>query len=188
MLRWLAHKAAVARVKWHYQCCRWRVAGYQFLGLDIGERSSLGRVRLYWPGMVKIGSNTTVENGVSFQIFHPFREHRAIVIGDHVYIGTGCQFMVNSQITIGSNSMVATGTILVDNGHEFARGELIRSQPLTTSKIVIGEDVWIGAGCVVLLGVEIGNGAIVGAGSVVNKSIPADQVWAGVPARFIRER
>ena len=52
--------------------------------------------------------------------------------------------------------------------------------------VVIGDNVFIGAKCIILKGVIIGENSIVGAGSVVTKSIPANQIWAGNPARFIR--
>jgi acetyltransferase-like isoleucine patch superfamily enzyme len=54
--------------------------------------------------------------------------------------------------------------------------------------IEIGKNVWIGANSVILKGIEIGDGGVVGAGSVVTKSIPANEIWAGNPARKIRER
>lgn len=53
--------------------------------------------------------------------------------------------------------------------------------------VVIREDAFIGARCIILKGVTIGRGSIVGAGSVVTKSIPDGQIWAGNPAHFIRE-
>lgn len=53
--------------------------------------------------------------------------------------------------------------------------------------VVIGNDVFIGVKCIILKGVTIGDGAIIGAGSVVTKSIPANQIWAGNPAKYIRE-
>ena len=53
--------------------------------------------------------------------------------------------------------------------------------------VVIGDDVFVGAKCIILKGVTIGKGAIIGAGSVVTKNIPARQIWAGNPAKFIRE-
>ena len=55
-------------------------------------------------------------------------------------------------------------------------------------KVKIGKDVWIGANAIVLKGITIGNGAILGAGSVVTKDIPPYEIWAGVPAKFIKER
>ena len=55
------------------------------------------------------------------------------------------------------------------------------------SGVTIGTNVWVGAHCVVLPGVTIGDNALVAAGSVVNRDVPANQIWAGVPARFVRK-
>ena len=56
------------------------------------------------------------------------------------------------------------------------------------NRTVIGADVWLGHGAIVMRGVTIGDAAIVGAGAVVTKDVPAFEVWAGVPARPIRDR
>ena len=53
---------------------------------------------------------------------------------------------------------------------------------------MIEENVWIGTNSTVLKGVSIGKGAIIGAGSVVNKNVPQDEIWGGVPAKFIKKR
>lgn len=57
---------------------------------------------------------------------------------------------------------------------------------ITTSPVIIGDDVFIGANSIILKGVQIGDRAIIGAGSIVTKSIPNDEVWAGNPAKFIK--
>ena len=54
--------------------------------------------------------------------------------------------------------------------------------------IILEENVWIGTNSTVLKGVSIGKGAIIGAGSVVNKNVPQDEIWGGVPAKFIKKR
>ena len=53
---------------------------------------------------------------------------------------------------------------------------------------VIGDDVWIGVNVVILRGVRIGDGAVIAAGAVVAKDVPENEIWGGVPARFIRKR
>ena len=63
----------------------------------------------------------------------------------------------------------------------------MRGGGVKCAPIKIEEDVFIGAGCIVLKGVTIGKGSVIGAGSVVTKMVPAGQVWAGNPARYIRD-
>lgn len=62
----------------------------------------------------------------------------------------------------------------------------MKEQANKVQPITLGRDVWLGANCVVLKGVNIGDRAIVGAGSVVTKSIPSGEIWAGSPARKIK--
>jgi acetyltransferase-like isoleucine patch superfamily enzyme len=65
---------------------------------------------------------------------------------------------------------------------------LMRLQRSIEKPIIIGNDVWIGANAVILKGVEIGDGAVVAAGAVVNKPIAAYEIWGGVPAKKIGQR
>ena len=69
-----------------------------------------------------------------------------------------------------------------------AKDQFWMDQNQTTEGVVIGDDVWIGANCVILDGVIIGDGVIVGAGSIVTKDIPPYDKWAGNPAKKIGER
>jgi len=85
--------------------------------------------------------------------------------------------------------MIAAFCYLIDVDHEIESREVpIPSQGLRTSPITIGDDVWIGAHCVILRGVTIGKGAVVGANSVVVHDVPEYTVVAGVPARHIKMR
>jgi len=67
----------------------------------------------------------------------------------------------------------------VDVGHFFKRDILIRNQKVSTEPIIVGEDVWLGSGCIITQGVTIGKGSVIAAGSVVVKSIPENEVWGG---------
>jgi acetyltransferase-like isoleucine patch superfamily enzyme len=77
---------------------------------------------------------------------------------------------------------------MVDHNHGMELEELIRVQKGTSSPITIGKNVWIGAKCIILQGVNIGDGAIIGAGTVITKSVPEHTIVAGVPARVLRTR
>ena len=66
--------------------------------------------------------------------------------------------------------------------------DTVKKEPFTDKKVVIGDDVWIGANAIILAGVHIDNGAIIGAGSVVTKDVASCEIWAGNPGRKIKDR
>ena len=74
------------------------------------------------------------------------------------------------------------------NEHNFKKNELILNQEARIEDITIGEDCWIGSNVTILKGVKICNNSVVGANSLVSKSIPPDEIWAGNPAKFIKKR
>jgi acetyltransferase-like isoleucine patch superfamily enzyme len=166
-----------------------RKSYYQWLGMKVHSSVSLGRINCNWPDKIILGEKCTIEDDVTFKITHPFSADNYIQIGDRVFLGSNCEINCASTIRIGNDCLIASSTTIVDSGHEIAnRSITIREQPVTRKEIVIADDVWIGAGCVIIAGVSIGKGSVIGAGSVVNKSIPEYQIWAGSPARFIKNR
>jgi acetyltransferase-like isoleucine patch superfamily enzyme len=86
-------------------------------------------------------------------------------------------------LTIGDDTLIASGVKIIDHDHGKSSGSLISQQQAVESPISIGRDVWIGVNAVLLKGVAIGDGAIIGAGSVVTRSVPAGEIWCGIPAR-----
>lgn len=157
-------------------------------GLECGKESRIGKIYCNWPNKLIIGSNCDIQDRVDFRIWNPYNKSSYIELGDKVFIGHACEFVCNERIVIGSNCMIASKTTINNTGHEFKINIKFDLQPITTKEIVIEDDVWIGTSCVIMQGVIIGKGAIVAAGSVVNKSIPSNEVWGGVPARFIKKR
>lgn len=101
-------------------------------------------------------------------------------------INHNCTILDTSPIYIGKNVFIAPGVVIACAGH--SKDKIQRSEGiLTSSPITIGDDVWIGANCVINGGVKIGNGSIIGAGSVVTKDIPDNVVAVGSPCKAIRE-
>lgn len=102
-------------------------------------------------------------------------------------IGTSIVSM--SQVTIGSRVRFAPNVVIMDtDGHVTERGAG-NAKPLPiASAVVIEDDVWIGYGATILKGVTLGTGAVVGAGSIVTKSVPANTIVAGNPAKPIVRR
>jgi acetyltransferase-like isoleucine patch superfamily enzyme len=129
-------------------------------------------------------------------IFHPFDSftYSTISIGDHVFIGKGAVFLASdSAITIGNKVMFGPCVLIMGGDHNTSEVgrymiDVKRKRPSDDLPVVIEDDVWIGAGAIILKGVTIGRGSIVAAGSVVTRSIPEFSVAAGVPARVIKPR
>lgn len=113
-----------------------------------------------------------------------------IEIGNNVDIGSGTLIYAskNGEVKIGDNSVIATQSYIIDMDHGTKTGELICKQPNTVSPVCIGEDVWIAAGCKILKGSQIGNGAIIGAASVVKGKIPENAIAVGIPAKIKKYR
>ncbi len=85
--------------------------------------------------------------------------------------------------------MIGAHTVIVPANHCFDRTDIpLNLQPIRVQGITIADDVWIGAGCCILDGVNIGRGAVIGAGAVVTKNIDAYSVAVGVPALTVRSR
>jgi maltose O-acetyltransferase len=109
-------------------------------------------------------------------------------IGDFSQLGENSR--IGPQVTIGRNVLMGPDVVLMTTSHAFENPEIpIRLQGSPpVSPIVIEDDVWIGTRVVILPGIRIGKGAIIGANSVVSKSVPPLAIFAGSPARHIRNR
>jgi acetyltransferase-like isoleucine patch superfamily enzyme len=126
-------------------------------------------------------------------IIHPsvtFRRAENIEIGSHVRIQPYCALWAspNAKIIVGQYSGIGPGTVIFSSNHQFVPGVPYHRQPWTERTVTSGADVWVGARCVILPGVTIGEGAVVAAGSVVTKDVPAGAVVGGVPAKIIKTR
>ena len=112
-----------------------------------------------------------------------------ITLGDHANLGFHCEIFSGSTVTVGSHALFAAQVYLVGGGHAFEAGDAaVIDQPRTSDGILLGDNVWLGAGAKVLDGVRIGKDVVVGAGAVVNADLPDGAIAAGVPARVLRSR
>lgn len=109
-----------------------------------------------------------------------------VLIGDYTRIGM--HNTVIGPVTIGNHVNLAQGITITALNHNFTDKEKrIDEQGISTSAVNIGDDIWIGANAVILPGVTIGHHAVIAAGAVVNKDVPAHTLVAGVPAKVIKE-
>jgi acetyltransferase-like isoleucine patch superfamily enzyme len=106
-----------------------------------------------------------------------------IEIGDRVFINYGVSISAHKLVKIGNRCQIGNYTLIMDNDYHQAgdKTTLGESKP-----IILEDDVWLGARVIVLKGVTIGQGAVIGAGSVVTRSIPPRSVAVGQPAKVVK--
>jgi acetyltransferase-like isoleucine patch superfamily enzyme len=142
-------------------------------------------------GRIVIGDHVTLDGRVSFVFGNRVSVRPEVVIGDHTYVGYGCSFTASSSITVGKHCLLAGGVHISDYDGHPVDADLRRSGAPTPAEsvrpVVIGDDVWIGGGALILKGVQIGDRAIIGAGAVVTRDVPPDTVVAGNPARVVKQ-
>ena len=150
---------------------------------------------------LEIGDNCIISGSFIFESNDGF-----IIIGSHTYIGAS-SFISKSSIQIGNNVTIAWGCTIYDHDSHSLDYRLRRKDIddelrdlregvsfiknkdwncVNSKPIIIKDDVWIGMNCIILKGVTIGEGAIVGAGSVVTKDVPPWTLVAGNPAKVIK--
>lgn len=112
-----------------------------------------------------------------------------LILGDDVDIAWGVVITANGGVSIGNRVMIGYGSKILSANHVVPDlPKKIFFSGHVKKKIIICDDVWIGANCIVLPGVTIGSGSVVAAGSVVTKDIPKNCIVGGIPAKIIRHR
>ena len=148
-------------------------------GIYWNVRAILIRIRFR---KLKFGKNSKFGSRTFFSTKAPIK------IGDDFYCGPNCYF--SARLSIGDRVLVGGHVAIVGGDHQIdnvgvaivgaGRGEL--------KETIILDDAWIGHGAIIMHGVVIGHGAVVAAGSVVTKDVPDFAVYAGNPAKLIRQR
>ena len=109
-----------------------------------------------------------------------------IVLGKNVFINSNCYFMDGAKITVGDNVFIGQSCGFYTANHPL--DYQTRNQGIEQAlPILIGNNVWLGGNVIVLPGVEIGDGCVIGAGSVVTKDIEANSIATGVPCKVIKK-
>lgn len=145
---------------------------------------------VYGPVEIEIGDHTQIGGNISIMSGYVFDQPR-LTMGKHVFIGWHSFIAVNREVVIEDHVMISHGVRISDNdGHPKEADRRSRHEPAdaeATKPVHIKRYAWIGNGAHIHKGVTIGEGAIIGANSVVLKSVPPFALAAGNPARVIRE-
>ena len=141
------------------------------------------RARLYGLLMRQMGERVSIG--------HPFvcGSPHLVSIGHDVGIGPNAFILGAGGVTIGSYVMISNNVSILSSNHAFADStRLMMHQGYTLAPVTIEDNVWIGVNAVILPGVRIATGAIVAAGAVVTRDVPAYAIVGGVPAKVIGQR
>lgn len=178
---------------------------FKLKGVKYGKNMRVyNKFYLRTEGKVSIGNNFTFTSG---DCINPISRNikgciysepnSSITIGNRVGISSSC-IRIKDKLVVGNNVMFGANCLIIDNdAHQLdymarMHGKKADPSDLETmvqhSPVIIEDDVWIGTNCMVLKGVIIGARSVIGAGSVVTKSIPPDSIAAGNPCRVIRHK
>ncbi len=109
------------------------------------------------------------------------------ILMEDIFVGRNCVITSKNKVTIAKGVMIAEMVVIRDQDHATVKDPVHQEyNGFTTAPIVIEENVWIAAKATVLKGVHVGAGAVLAASAVVNKPVPAGELWGGVPAKFLK--
>src|SRR5215469_11470794 len=156
---------------WAALISRIRNLWFRTLGVELRGYCWIRRISIprQWSD-VAIEKNVGLDDGVVLLCSGELR-HEKILIRSGTYINRYTMLDAHQRIEIGRDCMIGPHCYITDGDHGTKMGLPISKQPMTAAPVVIEDEVWLGAGVIVLKGVRIGRGAIVGAGSVVTKNI-----------------
>lgn len=143
----------------------------------------------------KYGEGFTTGYNCRIEMFDTGKgKDKKLVVGKNCKIGDYVHIAVGEEVVIGDNVLIGSKVLISDLNHGNYGGEEMHcdpntppdNRPINTKPLSIGDNVWIGDNVCILQGVKIGNGCIIGANSVVTKSMPDDCIIGGIPAKVIK--
>jgi len=139
---------------------------------------------------IKIGDNVTIHNKSIIDCTGVISNlGEGLIIGNNVGIAQNAFIQVRGKVVIGNDVIIGPNVSIFSENHNFDQLEIpISKQGVSRKGVNIGNGVWLATKVVILDGVTIGENSIVAAGSIVNKDIPANSIYGGIPAKKIKDR
>lgn len=162
-----------------YLTCGFGLVKMYLYRIIYGNRLSMGRRIIVYPSVrlqierearIILGHNVSIRRNCEINA----RENGIIHIGNNTFLNTGCMITAHKSIVIGDNVEFGPNVLVFDHDHKFKEGYEARA--FDCEDIEIGNNVWIGAGTIILRGTKIGDNSVIAAGSVLKGIIPRDSV------------
>lgn len=179
----------------------WNLAVFKYYHIESNSKKISGRIYIRNFGKLYIGENFKANSG---KMNNPIGgdtmlklvvlKGAELIIGNNVGISNSTLYASN-KIIIEDDVLIGGGCKIYDTDFHSINYENridpfknnIPDKDIKTSQVIIKKGSWIGGHCIILKGVTIGNNSIIGAGSVVTKNIPKNEIWGGNPAKFIKK-
>ena len=168
---------------------RWRNIYYRCLGMKLDGYVWMRKIEVpHNYADIKLEANCALDRGVTLLAAGETSTKPKIFIGANTYINRHTFLDAGTSLQIGCDCAIGPNCYLTDRDHGLSPQFLPLQQPMVSQPTSLGDRVWLGANVTVLKGVQIGNDAVVGAGSVVTKDIPPGAIAVGVPAQVIKSK
>lgn len=163
-----------------------RIGMFTYIRVDqlgMRTRASIGSLSFVSTHSLLMGPRSTIASQVTVAGDHD--ENGTLKMGMYAWIFQHCYINVTRPVELGNNVGIGGGTYIFTHGYWLSK---LDGFPVGYGPVSIGDDTWLPWGCFIMPGVSIGKGVIVGARSLVTKSVPDHALVAGAPAKIIRER
>ena len=141
--------------------------------------------------LLELGDAVTICPGNIFAFGDELNGFGAVRIGARTWLGQYNNLRAGGgDILIGADCLISQFCTLVASNHGMDRTQPLKAQPPESHRtgVVLGNDVWLGAGVIITPGVTVATGAVIGANAVVTRNVPEYEIWAGIPAKKIGQR
>lgn len=121
---------------------------------------------------IVFGKEVCIRDNVLFNLSNRGK----IIIENKVFINDGCKINCRESIIIGEGSLLGQDVLIYDHDHDYKKGPTEKSNSFIVKKVYIGRNVWIGSGCIILKGVNIGDNSVIAAGSLITHDVPSNSL------------
>ncbi len=145
---------------------------------------------------VEVGTRVIISKKATLHIGKGFRARRNVEInarsgelsiGDHAFFNSGCIVTARERVTIGEGTIFGPNVVVYDHDHKIENGKVL-DNAFVCAPVIIGNNVWIGAGTIILKGSTIGDNCVIAAGSVVTGTIPENTIMVQKREKTILEQ